>query len=201
MFSTFRNTTIGAGALALAQFASPAQAAYVVSLQEVPAGGGITNVVASGSGSFDLTDLSVLFTGQSAPQVTGTPGTMLIGASGNITVYHTLTGPNFGSGLFTFDASSGSGPIAGVNAGFQLDVPSNYTSGSSLSETATWNNATFASLGVTPGTYVYTWGTGVHADSLTVQIGPAATTPEPASLTLLAVGLAGLGMVLRTRRV
>ena len=60
MFSTFRTTAIGAAALALAQFATPAQAAYVVSLQEVPAGGSITNVVATGSGSIDLTDLSVV---------------------------------------------------------------------------------------------------------------------------------------------
>jgi len=75
-----------------------------------------------------------------------------------------------------------------------------YVSGNPLSDTSTYNNATFASLGVTPGTYVWTWGTGTHADSFTLQIGPAAV-PEPASLTVLALGLAGLGMALRTRRV
>jgi hypothetical protein len=53
--------------------------------------------------------------------------------------------------------------------------------------------ATFASLGVTPGTYVWAWGSAATADSLTLQIGPAAV-PEPVSLSLLAVGVAGLAV-------
>jgi hypothetical protein len=53
---------------------------------------------------------------------------------------------------------------------------------------------------LTPGTYVYTWGTGAHADSFTVQIGPTAA-PEPASLTLLGIGVASLaGYGWRRRR-
>jgi hypothetical protein len=73
-------------------------------------------------------------------------------------------------------------------------------SGTSVSDLTTFAGDTFASLGVTPGTYVWTWGSGATADSFTLQIGPAQTVPEPASLTLLAVGLAGLGMVLHRRR-
>jgi hypothetical protein len=38
----------------------------------------------------------------------------------------------------------------------------------------TFNNKTFADLGVTPdSTYVWTWGTGLENQNFTLQIGPA----------------------------
>jgi hypothetical protein len=55
-------------------------------------------------------------------------------------------------------------------------------------------NQTFASIGLTPGTYTWTWGSGSNADSLTVQIGPAAV-PEPASVLVVEVGFLGLAAV------
>ena len=77
-----------------------------------------------------------------------------------------------------------------------------YGSRNPLQDTSTYLNKTFSSLGVTPGTYVWTWGTGAHADSFTLQIGPAATAaPEPATLTQLATGALGLlGYGWRRRR-
>jgi hypothetical protein len=72
-------------------------------------------------------------------------------------------------------------------------VPAGYVSGHALSDTATWDNATFASLGVTPGTYKWTWGTGAHADS--------AVIPEPSTWALMALGFTGLGVAgWRSRR-
>ena len=53
-------------------------------------------------------------------------------------------------------------------------MPIGYVSGSALSDTgATWDNQTFRSLDVTPGTYKWTWGSGANADSFTLNIGAA----------------------------
>jgi hypothetical protein len=115
--------------------------------------------------------------------------------------YTLLNGPSsFGPGGLVF-ASGGTGDRFGVDVfggPISLIVPLGYVSGNSLSATNVFSSATFASLGVTPGTYVWTWGSRNASDSLTLQIGPAAV-PEPVSLSLLAVGAAGLA-VLRWRR-
>jgi hypothetical protein len=69
-------------------------------------------------------------------------------------------------------------------------VPRGYVSENPLTDSATYDGATFASLGVTPGTYVWTWGTGAD-QSFTLEIG---TTPLPAALPLFAGGLGALGL-------
>jgi hypothetical protein len=79
--------------------------------------------------------------------------------------------------------------------GIALVVPSGYVSGSLLSDTATYINQTFASLGAIPGTYLWTWGSGASDDTFTLQIGPVAAVPEPSSLLLLGIALAGLMLV------
>jgi plastocyanin len=61
--------------------------------------------------------------------------------------------------------------------GQQLFVQHNYVSGAALSDSMTFNNATLATLGVTPGTYVWTWGTRAN-QNFTLKIfstGHAAT--------------------------
>ncbi len=77
----------------------------------------------------------------------------------------------------------------------------NYVSGAALSDSATWNNSTISSLGLTPGTYTWAWGGGDHADSFVINIkAPAPAVPEPASLALLATAVLGLGTAGRLTR-
>jgi hypothetical protein len=73
-----------------------------------------------------------------------------------------------------------------------MHVPSGYTSGSSLSDSDTFDSTTISALGLTPGTYTYTWGSGGNADSLTVDIQGAA--PEPGTVCLLSVGVLALAL-------
>jgi hypothetical protein len=134
-----------------------AQAGYIVTLQEV---GG--NVVATGSGPIDLTGLTLLapIVNASAGIFPSSPsiGTGPVGANVFGALYAGVVGPtSFGSGGFQ-NASSGSGNPVGIEAfqGVNLQVPSNYSSGSLLSDTSTYLNQSFLSLGVTPGTYEWT---------------------------------------------
>src|SRR5262249_31126424 len=90
-----------------------------------------------------------------------------------------------------FDAQSGTGGLVGfTNQLGALVLPFGYHLNPSgfLTSSDTWNGATFASLFVTPGTYTWSWGSGVHADSLTLQIGPTSPVPRP----VVGAGLPGL---------
>jgi hypothetical protein len=163
------------------------------------------DVVASGSGTLNLSSLTNRSFATLGGLVWGSlsPGSGLaIGSASSepVNTYITISGPaSFGSGAF-FAASSGGGTTIGVVANQSLSVSTGYLSGSPLSATSTWNNQTLAGLGVTPGTYVWTWGSGASADSFTFIIGPqASTTPEPISILLVAGGLAALGLLKQRR--
>jgi hypothetical protein len=174
----------------------PAQA-YTVTLEQVG-----SNVVANGSGAINLTGLtkaSTPFGGPSA--IAANLGFILMGApSGGISDgYFGFTGPmSFGSGDVFFP-NTGSGDLVGINGflGF-LFVPVGYVSGAALSDSMTYNNATFASLGVTPGTYVWTWGTGLPNQNFTLIIGAAGVPDGGSTVSLL--GFASLGLVALRRK-
>ncbi len=173
--------------------AIPAKAAYVLTFAEVG-----SDVVATGGGTIDLTDLRLQGAGfAGTPLVNGRFSVVVTGDGTSDTVvdeYAPFSGPDsFGENIRTF-ANSGSGDPVGVDDLEDLLVPFHYISGSSLTSTATWLNASFATLGLTPGTYVYSWGTGVHADTFTLDI-PASppAAPEPSTWAMMLLGFAGLG--------
>ena len=138
----------------------PADASsYVVTLDEVG-----SNVVATGSGQIDLTNLSLVC----GPPCNSEPGLNAVGAfittgapnsfGVPIDLYSGVSGPtSFGSNV-SAEANSGSGDLVGVQGNaHDLYLSAGYISDGHLSDSATYNNATFASLGVIPGTYVWTW--------------------------------------------
>jgi len=174
-----------------------AQAGYIVTLEQVG-----PNVVATGSGAFDLTGLFFFFNGSalseinpSATQINTGPTTVQ-----PVTLYTGLSGSTFfGTGGHTF-ASSGSGDLVGTLFNSLLIVPEGYVSGNALSDSSIYNNATFLSLGVTPGTYAWTWGTGAN-QNFTLQIGPAGVPDAGSTIGLLFLSLIGLFGLNRLRHV
>jgi hypothetical protein len=174
----------------------PAQAGYIVTLQEVG-----SDVVATGSGAIDLTGLTAGGSGGKVSYMDPSIGSILTGPAlptvTSIAEYGTISGPaSFGTHSGTENANSGSGDLVGIVNDQFLDVPFGYVSGSALSGSSTYDSATFSSLGVTPGTYVWTWGTGEHADSFTL----IASLPDSGStFGLLLVALGGLFGVSRFR--
>ncbi len=169
-----------------------ASAAFVFRLEQVGA-----SVVVYGSGTLDTSGLITYGSGGESAEIDPTVGLFSAGTSGICTGYTTISGPTqLGPGTEPIPATSGSGDIVGVGAGVSLVVPEGYVSGSQLSDTDTYFDETIAQLGLAPGIYNYTWGSGATADSLTINIG---VVPEPASVAVVAIP--ALALLRRRRRV
>ena len=123
------------------------------------------NVVVTGSGAINLTGLTYDVTGPQLPQLGPDIAYVAVGTPAQLDLYLGISGPvSFGSGGLA-NADSSSGDIFGI-AGYysELGVPAGYTSGTPLYGTETFDGATFASLGLTPGAYTYTSGRHEHLD-------------------------------------
>ena len=182
-------------------FVRPAQA-FTVTLKEVG-----SNVVATGFGAINLTGLTFVSGGFVATGSMGPSIALLAVADGSgLSQYTGFSGPSsFGPGTTIINASSDSGDSvsiigAAVFPGPGIFLPAGYVSGTALSGSSTYNSATFASLGVTPGRYTWTWGTGLPNQNFTLQIGPGPGPRVPdagSTVSLLGCALFGLAALRR----
>lgn len=182
-------TLLFAVMISLLNVGQPAHAGYIVTLEQVG-----PNVVATGSGAIDLSGLSLIIRGVTVSMIVPVIGGILTGPtiSTDADVYVRAVGPtNFGSGIRNF-ADSGSGDLVGIaGAAGGVDVPHGYVSDTVLSDRSTYDNATFTSLGVTPGTYVWTWGTGAN-QNFTLKVGGARVPDAGSTFRLLLVAVSGV---------
>lgn len=119
--------------------------------------------------------------------------------------YSEIVGPaSFGTSLTSFIPTSRSGDafgtvrILGPGLDYRILIaPHGYVSGTQIASQAVFANRTFAAMGLTPGTYTYSW----PSDSIRIEIGNLnAAVPEPASWAMMLVGFGFAGAMLRRRR-
>ena len=126
-------------------------------------------------------------------------GLLFLGAPGSSPIDSYLIASAPGPfGIFGLtNASSGSGDVFGVvtlggsDAG--ISVPDGFISGSLISGSSTYSGETFATLGMTPGNYVWT----LPNDTITLNI--QATVPVPASVWLFGSALGILSWMRRKK--
>jgi hypothetical protein len=188
--------SIAAALVVLAATGPMASAAFTVVMQQDG-----PDVVAVGSGSLDITGFTYMGASSTASVVLPVLDFLAVGPAVPTPIDQYEQGsilgrPDFGFGSTAY-ATSGSGDLVftdGTNGHF-LYVPAGYISGDPLSDTSTWADSTYSSLGITPGNYTWTWGSGETADSFTLEVN---NVPEPASLGLFGVG--SLSLLARRRR-
>jgi hypothetical protein len=165
---------------------SPISAGFVLDIQEIG-----SDVVATGSGTINTLDLFKTANPQGrnaefSPSFWLITGPTVAVANdayfGFVYAGPTSIGPGPGG-----EANAGSGDLVGIsfNSNF-IYLDPGYVSGSPLNSTATWTNRTFATLGLTQGSYVWTWEAGANADSYTLTIG---AVPEPSGILLTCFAL------------
>jgi len=189
--------------IACAGSAVTAQAAYIVNATEV---GG--DVVFAGSGSIDITawtsrgsvNRTCCFVDPDSIIILGSPGSFIPVEDYEISAAN-ISGPaSIGPGTALVSATGGTGEYTSLFWGpttSQLSVPAGYVSQRALQATMSFTGASFASLGLAPGAYVWTWGSGESADSYTLNVG---TVPVPAAVWLFGSGLLGLVGVARRKK-
>jgi hypothetical protein len=133
------------------------------------------NVVWNGSGKFNLGALSFVANLNIGAGYQSNMAIWAIGPNTTIDQYQgTITYPNsFGTGGTPVTTTSGStfGILPG-GSGRTLYVPSGYTSNTTISGTATYANTTIATMGLSGGTYTWSWGSGGNSSTIVMNIVP-----------------------------
>jgi hypothetical protein len=163
-----------------------AQSSFTITLEQEG-----NDVVATGSGTMDLTGITYTGTDNVASFIDASAA--VIGTGPTVPAddtYIGLSGPiSFGSGGSIF-ASTDSGDSVAINASVrEFFVPFGYVSNSELSSSATWDDTNLTDLDVTPGSYVWTWGTN-NENSFTLDV---VAVPEPSTWALMLAGMCLLG--------
>jgi hypothetical protein len=191
----------GVVALAASMLIAVGQANADVVITAVESGGDV--VFSSPGGAFDLSALSHgggFGMGSGFGLSHADFSLASVGLGGSTDFYTTISAPaNFGAGGLV-QANSATGPTYGASGpeyGTGTDallVPPGYVSGDTLgASTSTFVGQSFASMGITEGSYVWSWGAGGRDESLTLNIVPA-----PATAGLF--GLAAFGFGFSRRR-
>ncbi len=145
-----------------------ASGAFVVTVTQVG-----LDVVWSGSGSFNLTALSSAGTQTIGGGFQANQAIWAVGPNVLLDTYSgTMTYPtSFGSGGVPVTSNTGStfGILPG-GSGRLLYVPSGYISNTLISGTSTYANQTIAGMGLSSGTYTWSWGSGGDASSIVMTI-------------------------------
>lgn len=181
-------TSLSASLLLTVFTADHSQAAITITGQQVGA-----DFVFSYTGSIDLSGTTLSFTG-------GSFASSFVGSSAASGIYNVIgTGlytayidtfvsqpDNFGIDTLQILANSEFGDlffVQGAGFGDAFGVPDGYASGTAISGSATYNNSTITSLGLTPGSYIWELSNG---DTITQNI----VNPVPEPLTMLGAGAA-----------
>ena len=146
------------------------------------------NVIISGSGNVNTTSLTN--TGNSTQGCRVIPEIAFIALgptdlSEDVTAYSGINGPSdIGSSTVTnANLYTGNGAFGIQGLDDSVLVPVGYISNTPISGTSTYFGKTISGLGLIPGTYTWTWGSGSNAGTFVVQVGPlppsATPTPTP----------------------
>lgn len=161
-----------------------------------------SNVVASGSGTISFSGLSFTYYPTTLhAQINPLFGIIGTGSTSGSTSYQYtgISGPaSFGNGGYTYASSATGDAVAVVGLDDYLLLPVYNGGGTTVAftGTATFDGQSLSSLGITPGTYTWTWDHGANSFVLDIP-SPAA---EPGSLLLLGIVLLA-GLWLERRRI